>query len=63
MSESQSWSRIRLLLPRGLRTGALLAATLIPLPLFAQTEARPPRPPPPNRRRPPRRPNRLRRRP
>jgi hypothetical protein len=41
MSESQSWSRIRLLLPRGLRTGALLAATLIPLPVFAQTEAPP----------------------
>jgi hypothetical protein len=44
MSESQSWSRFRLLLPRGLRTGALIATTLIPLPLFAQTEA-PPRPP------------------
>ena len=41
MSESQSWSRIRLLLPRGLRTGALLATTLLPLPLFAQTESTP----------------------
>jgi hypothetical protein len=41
MSESQSWSRFRLLLPRGLRMGALLAATLMPLPLFAQTESAP----------------------
>jgi hypothetical protein len=38
---SQSWSRFRLLLPRGLRTGALLATTLLPLPLFAQTESAP----------------------
>ena len=44
MSESQSRSRFRLLLPRGLRTGALIATTLLPLPLFAQTEA-PPAPP------------------
>jgi hypothetical protein len=38
---SQSWSRFRLLLPRGLRTGALLATALLPLPLFAQTESEP----------------------
>jgi hypothetical protein len=38
---SQTWSRLRLLLPRGLRTGALLATTLMPLPLLAQTESAP----------------------